>query len=414
MQFKYNKEASNHSNHTKIKIIGVGGAGGNAINNMIRSEIYGVEFLVANTDVKDLNKSQAPTKINLGAKLTKGLGAGGNPEKGRLAAEESINDIETALQDTNMLFIAAGMGGGTGTGAAPVIARKAREMGILTLGIVTLPFDFDGQIKRENAALGINELLEFVDTLIVIPNTKITKIYGKLFFKDAFKKADEIITNATHAIADIITIAGDMCLDFADVESATKDMGFAMMGIGISEGDDRALKATENAISNPLLSDIELTGCKALLINITVGNDFMMDEFEQINESITSKTGLTCKIKSGVVIDENMSGSIKVTIIATGLSPSEAVKALPNGMVTTRYIVDEVKPNATTTPFVQTKLDINPQDKVRERHTDDVSTPKPVFTPQARVTELNTNAKIYKPEEIKASEPPAFLKKYFN
>ncbi len=385
---------------TKIKILGVGGAGGNAVNSMINAGITGVEYIVANTDAQDLRKSFANTKIHLGSKITKGLGAGADPEKGKLAAEESLDEIEEILADTNMLFIAAGMGGGTGTGAAPVIAKKAKEMGVLTLGIVSLPFDFEGLKRKSNASRGIQEIQDIVDTLIVIPNNKISKIYGKVSFLEAFKKADDIITNAAQAIADIINRSGYVNVDFADVKAVMTDMGYALMGIGVAEGDDRAVNAARNAIANPLLSDIELSGCKALLINVTAGYDLMMDEFDQINQVITNETGQSGNIVSGLIMDENMQGSIKVTLIATGLSPSDAVKSLP---------IDSLNVK-TDTPKPPLQLHIK---KKEEQESEFLEIQKRIQN--ANQTEaVQPTPKTYHNQEFNKGEPPAFMKKYYN
>lgn len=385
---------------TKIKIIGVGGAGGNAVNSMINSGITGVEYMVANTDAQDLKKSNANTRIHLGAKITKGLGAGADPEKGKLAAEESLDELEEFLEDTNMLFIAAGMGGGTGTGAAPVIAKKAKEMGILTLGIVSLPFDFEGLKRKANASRGIQEIQNIVDTLIVIPNNKISKIYGKVSFLEAFKKADDVITNAAQAIADIINRSGYVNVDFADVKAVMTDMGYALMGIGIAEGDDRAVNAARNAIANPLLSDIDLSDCKALLINVTAGYDLMMDEFDQINQVITNETGQSGNIVSGLIMDETLSGKIKVTIIATGLSPSDAVKSLPIEATSTK--IDTVKP-----PI---QLHVKRKEEQESEF----------LEIQQRINKANSSEtptvtqKTFHNQEFNKGEPPAFMKKYYN
>ncbi|MCK9328672.1 MAG: cell division protein FtsZ [Candidatus Cloacimonetes bacterium] len=386
---------------TKIKILGVGGAGGNAVNSMINSGITGVEYIVANTDAQDLGKSKAATKIHLGAKITKGLGAGADPEKGRLAAEESLEDIEKLLADTNMLFIAAGMGGGTGTGAAPVIAKKAKDMGILTLGIVSLPFDFEGLKRKANASRGIQEIQDIVDTLIVIPNNKISKIYGKVTLLDAFKNADNVITNAAQAIADIINRSGYVNVDFADVKAVMTDMGYALMGIGIADGEDRAVNAARNAIANPLLSDIDLSGCKALLINVTAGYDLMMDEFDQINQVITNETGQNGNIVSGLIMDENMQGDIKVTLIATGLLPSDAVKTLP---------IDAM-PVKNDIPKPPLQLHIK---KKEDQDSEFLEIQKRIQNANQIDTVQPSNSKTYHNQEFNKGEPPAFMKKYYN
>jgi len=391
---------------TKIKIIGVGGAGGNAVNSLIDSNVYGVELMVANTDVQDLGKSKADIKIQLGKRLTQGLGAGGDPEKGRLAAEESIEEIEEALQNTNMLFITAGMGGGTGTGAAPIIAHKAREMGILTLAIVTIPFKYEGESKREIASIGIRNIQNCVDTIIVVPNSKITEVYGNLLMKDALKKSDEIITNAVHAIADIINRPGDLNVDFADVKAAMQNMGYAMIGIGSAEGKGRAVAAANNAMSNPLLTDIDLSGSRALLLNVTAGNDFMMDEFETINELITERTGNTGLVKPGLIIEDSFEGKLRVTIIATGLAPTDVVRELPESL--SKLFAEKEKNEVDTIVFTQTAISAETHKKELEEAQERIRT-------GSKVTELNVNRKDnYQSDVFRAGEPPAFIKKYFN
>jgi len=392
---------------TKIKIIGVGGAGGNAVNSLIDSQVFGVEFLAANTDVQDLGKSKAETRIQLGKKLTEGLGAGGDPEKGRKAAEESIDEIEEALQNTNMLFITAGMGGGTGTGAAPVIAHKAREMGILTLAVVTIPFKYEGENKREIASIGIQNIQNCVDTIIVVPNSKITEVYRNLLIKDALKKSDEIITNAVHSIADIINKPGDLNVDFADVKAAMKNMGYAMIGIGSATGKDRAETAANNAIANPLLADIDLSGSKALLVNVTAGNDFLMDEFETINEVITQKTGNAGLIKPGLITEDAFDGQVRVTIIATGLAPTTVVKELPESL--TRVFAEKNNNFVQDFPIIHDR--VTPENIEQE-----LNEAKDRIRTGSKVTELNLHIKKDNAQNdvFRPGEPPAFIKKYFN
>ena len=413
---------------TIIKIIGVGGAGGNAVNTMIKSNIRGVEYIAVNTDAQDLNKSLAETKIPLGAKLTKGLGAGAEPEIGRLAAEESIDDVVDAIANANMLIISAGMGGGTGTGAAPVIARKARELGILTLGVVSFPFDFEGNSRKDNANMGIKNLREAVDTLIVIPNNKLPKIYGRLTVVDAFKKTDDIITNAAEAISDIINDSATINVDFADVKNVMTDAGFGLMGGGSANGDDRVAQAVKNAIENPLLSDIDLSGCKGLLINVTAGTDLMMDEFEQVNEIITNETGKTGTIVSGLRIVDNMEGSLKVTIIAAGLSSSEseakepkpqpqpepktiAIQFPAQSQTATPTPVVAQTPIATPAP-VESDFKAEKERKLYQEELDDMFIRIKHADP---TTETTLHAKPFTANEgFKQGEPPAFMKKYFN
>jgi len=308
---------------TNIKIIGVGGAGGNAINTMITNELGGVEFIAANTDADDLQKSQARMKLQLGKKLTRGLGTGANPETGSRSAEESKDEIKSHLEGADMIFLAAGMGGGTGTGAAPIIAKIAREMGILTLGIVTTPFPFEGQKRSENADHGIRHLSEYVDTMIVIPNDKLCEIYGNAPLMTAFHNADNVLYEAAKAVSDIITITGLINVDFADVKAVMQNMGHALMGTGIAEGENRAINAARAAINNPLLSDISLAGCQSLLLNITAGQDILMSEIEEVSNVIVNETGNGANTILGVILDDGMSGKISVTIIATGLDKTQ-------------------------------------------------------------------------------------------
>jgi len=304
---------------TNIKIIGVGGAGGNAINTMIRNELGDVEFIAANTDSGDLQKSLAKMKLQLGKKLTRGLGTGANPETGSRSAEESKDEIKSHLEGADMIFLAAGMGGGTGTGATPIIAKIAREMGILTLGIVTTPFPFEGEKRAENADHGIRHLSEYVDTLIVIPNEKLCEIYGNATIMSAFQNADNILYEAAKAVSDIITITGLINVDFADVKAVMQNSGYALMGTGVAEGENRAINAARAAINNPLLSDISLAGCKSLLLNIIAGEDILMNETDEVSNVIVNETGTGANIFMGLIIDEKMTGKISVTIIATGL-----------------------------------------------------------------------------------------------
>ncbi|HNX38115.1 MAG TPA: cell division protein FtsZ [Candidatus Cloacimonadota bacterium] len=308
---------------TNIKIVGIGGAGGNAINTMINNNLFGVEFIAANTDSSDIQKSQAKMTLQLGKKITRGLGTGANPEMGSRAAEESKDEIKSNLQDADMVFIAAGMGGGTGTGGAPVLAKIAREMGILTLGIVTTPFSFEGQKRQDNAAEGIRNLKEYVDTLIVIPNEKLNDIYPDLSLIEAFQHADNILFEAAKAVSDIINLTGYINVDFADVKAITQNMGYALMGTGIAEGENKAVNAAKAAINNPLLADVNLAGCQSMLINVTSGFDLKMSEYAEISQVISNETGSAANIISGWIIDDNMVDKVSVTLIATGLRNTE-------------------------------------------------------------------------------------------
>ena len=308
---------------TNIKIIGVGGAGGNALNTMIENNLYGVEFIAANTDSRDLAKSKANMILQLGKKLTRGLGTGANPELGARSAEESKEDIKSNLDGADMVFIAAGMGGGTGTGAAPIIAKIAREMGILSFGIVTSPFPFEGKKRAENAMYGIKHMREFVDTLLVIPNEKLCEIYSDLTLKEAFEKADDVLYEAARAVSDIINVTGLINVDFADVKAIMQNMGYALIGSGIAEGDNRAVNAARAAIDNPLLTHINLQGCQSLLLNITAGADILMSEFDEVSNVIVNETGKAANIIMGIILDDTKSGKIQVTVIATGLEKEE-------------------------------------------------------------------------------------------
>ena len=281
-----------------------------------------------NTDGSDLAKSSANMKLQLGKKLTRGLGTGANPEIGSRSAEESKDEIKSHLEGADMVFIAAGMGGGTGTGAAPVIAKIAREMGILTLGIVTSPFPFEGKKRADNAEHGIKNMKEYVDTLIVIPNAKLSEIYSTITLEDAFNKADNILFEAAKAVSDIINVTGYMNVDFADVKAVMQNMGYALMGSGVGEGENRAITAARAAIDNPLLRDLDLQGCQSLLLNITAGHDILMSEFEEVNNVIVNETGKAANIIMGVILDDTMVGKINVTIIATGLEREDKTKLI--------------------------------------------------------------------------------------
>lgn len=310
--------------HSIIKIIGVGGGGGNAVNYMYAQGIKDVDFVICNTDSQALLKSPIPIKIQLGQTLTQGLGAGNLPEKGRQSAIETLDDISEILStSTKMVFITAGMGGGTGTGAAPVIAQAAKELGILTVGIVTIPFRNEGPRRINQAIEGIAALKEHVDSLLVINNERLREIYGNLKLSEAFSKADEILTTAAKGIAEIITVPGYINVDFADVQTVMKDSGVAVMGSGISEGDDRAIKAIELALNSPLLNNNDIRGARNILLNITSGiEEITMDEVGIITDYVQEVAGSNTDIIWGNGIDETLGNKINVTIIATGFGTS--------------------------------------------------------------------------------------------
>ena len=307
------------NNKANIKVIGVGGAGGNAVNRMIAEDVKGVEFIAANTDVQALKNSNAETKIQLGPKLTKGLGAGANPDIGEKAAEESEEQISEALQGANMIFVTAGMGGGTGTGAAPVIAKVAKEMGALTVGVVTRPFSFEGPKRARFAAEGVQKMKEHVDTLIIIANNRLLEIVDKKTpMLQAFQEADNVLRQGVQGITDLITSPGYVNLDFADVTTVMKDKGSALMGIGSANGENRIEEATKKAISSPLL-EVSIDGAEQVLLNITGGPDLSLFEAQTASEIVTDAASSDVNIIFGTSINENLEDEVVVTVIATGI-----------------------------------------------------------------------------------------------
>ncbi|PLX80718.1 MAG: cell division protein FtsZ [Desulfuromonas sp.] len=303
----------------KIKVVGVGGGGGNAVNTMICAGISGVDFIVANTDAQALRANQAPMKVQLGNQLTKGLGAGANPEVGREAALEDRSRLVDLLQGADMVFIAAGLGGGTGTGAAPVIAEVAREVGALTVGVATRPFTHEGRQRIKKADSGVKNLKSVVDSLILIPNDRLIGLAGKnMSILDAFKPADDVLRHAVQGISDLITTHGMINVDFADVKAAMSERGMAMMGIGIATGEKRAAEAAHQAISSPLLEEIDISGAKGVLVNITGSSNMTMEDFEEVSRIVHEKVHEDANIFIGLVIDEELGDAIKVTAIATG------------------------------------------------------------------------------------------------
>ena len=340
----------------RISVIGVGGAGGNAIANMIKSDVQGVQFLVANTDAQALNASEADSRIQLGLKITQGLGAGSRPEIGRAAAEETLEEIERALDGAHMCFIAAGMGGGTGTGAAPVIAKAARDRGILTVGVVTKPFAFEGSRRGRSADAGIEELQKHVDTLIVIPNQNLFRLANSdTTFKEAFQMADEVLQQGVRGITDLMVMPGLINLDFADVRSVMGEMGKAMMGTGEAAGDNRAIEAAEKAISNPLLDGVSMKGAKGVIISITGGEDMRLMEVDEAASHIKELVDPDANIIWGSAFNNDLGGKIRVSVVATGIEAEES--NIPQGKVftfpTTRAPVPAVPaapPAATIAP----------------------------------------------------------------
>ncbi len=309
-----------YSQRAVIKVIGVGGGGGNAVEHMLNASIDGVEFICANTDSQVLKNSSAKTTLQLGADITKGLGAGANPEIGRQAAIDDRERIGDVLEGADMVFITAGMGGGTGTGGAPVVAQIAKEMGILTVAVVTRPFPFEGRKRGEIASEGIKELALYVDSLITIPNEKLLSVLGRdISLLDAFKAANNVLFGAVQGIAELITCPGLINVDFADVRTVMSEMGMAMMGTGAARGSDRARVAAEAAISSPLLEDINLAGAKGILVNVTSGLDLKMGEFEEVGNTVKEFASDNATVVVGTVIDPEMEDEIRVTVVATGI-----------------------------------------------------------------------------------------------
>lgn len=308
-----------------IKVVGIGGGGGNAVEHMMAGHIEGVEFIVANTDSQALKNSSANVIIQLGENITRGLGAGANPEVGRRSAEEDREKIRTALNGADLVFIAAGMGGGTGTGAAPVFAQIAKELGVLTVAVTTKPFSFEGKMRLQTAEQGIANLSQYVDSLITIPNNKLLTVLGKnVTLINAFKAANDVLRGAVQGIAELITRPGLINVDFADVRTVMSEMGMAMMGTGVSSGDNRARLAAEAAIASPLLEDVDLTGAKGVLVNITAGLDLSIGEFEEVGEVVKNFASDGATVVVGTVIDPELRDEVRVTVIVTGLGRKQA------------------------------------------------------------------------------------------
>jgi cell division protein FtsZ len=366
----------------KIAVIGVGGAGGNAVANMINAKVEGVDFIVANTDAQALNASPAEYRIQLGPDITQGLGAGSRPEVGRAAAEETIEQVKSALAGAHMCFIAAGMGGGTGTGAAPVIAQAARELNILTVGVITKPFIFEGSRRMRSAEAGIEELQKHVDTLIVIPNQNLFLVANpNTTFKEAFLLADEVLQQGVRGITDLMVMPGLINLDFADVRSVMHEMGKAMMGTGEAEGDGRALEAAEKAIANPLLDGVSMQGAKGVIVSITGGEDMRLMEVDEAANYIRELVDPDANIIWGSAFNENLNGKIRVSVVATGIdndgsSQQSVATARPFAFSKPSVpVVETVADPVVDTPLevesaadevVEDSLDLTPQNGVEE------------------------------------------------
>ncbi|MFA5529767.1 MAG: cell division protein FtsZ [Thiohalomonadaceae bacterium] len=348
-----------------IKVIGVGGGGGNALEHMVASSIEGVDFICANTDAQALKKSSARTVLQLGGNITKGLGAGANPDIGRQAAIEDRERIQEVLEGADMVFITAGMGGGTGTGGAPVVAQVAKELGILTVAVVTKPFPFEGKKRMEIAQKGMEELKQYVDSLITIPNEKLLSVLGKqMTLLDAFKAANDVLLGAVQGIAELITRPGLINVDFADVRTVMSEMGMAMMGSGVARGEGRARAAAEMAISSPLLEDVDLSGARGILVNVTAGLDMSIGEFEEVGNAVKEFAAENATVVVGTVIDSEMSDELRVTVVATGLGRKPQEQAEQN-----LRVVSTAR-NATTGEIDYTHLERPTIQRLREREKD--------------------------------------------
>ena len=343
-----------HSSTAVIKVIGVGGGGGNAVAHMVETGIEGVDFICANTDSQALQGSQVRTSLQIGCNITKGLGAGADPDIGRQAAMEDRDRILEVIEGADMLFITAGMGGGTGTGAAPIVAQVARELGILTVAIVTKPFEMEGNKRMQIAEYGITELGKYVDSLITIPNEKLLSVLGgETTLLDAFRSANEVLQGAVQGIAELITRPGLINVDFADVRTVMSEMGMAMMGSGSSSGDDRAREAADAAASSPLLEDINLAGANGILVNVTAGTDLSIGEFQEVGNTVKEYTSPDATVVIGTVIDPEMNDRIRVTVVATGLGQESTNSEAPMQIIRQKNTKAEPNYQTLDKPTVQ-------------------------------------------------------------
>ncbi|HLI20633.1 MAG TPA: cell division protein FtsZ [Stellaceae bacterium] len=374
----------------RITVVGVGGAGGNAVNNMIRANLAGVEFVICNTDAQAMKQNLCERRIQMGIGVTRGLGAGSRPEVGRAAAEEALEEIMIALEGSNMAFITAGMGGGTGTGAAPVIARAARESGILTIGVVTKPFQFEGTHRMRLAEAGIQELQKYVDTLIIIPNQNLFRVANeRTTFADAFKMADDVLHSGVAGVTDLMVKPGLINLDFADIRAVMSEMGKAMMGTGEAEGDRRAIDAAEAAISNPLLEDVSMKGARGVLINITGGLDMTLFEVDEAANRIREEVDPEANIIFGSTFDEALEGRMRISVVATGIEADKAVQPRPLiSLVSDRSKADAARPSlAPLSPSPAPAAELKPlEQRLAEART--IGEPRAVAEARAEVAAL--------------------------
>ena len=390
-------ESSPHN--AVIKVIGIGGGGGNAIEHMIAEGIEGVEFVCANTDAQALNRSSARTSIQIGDEITKGLGAGANPDVGKQAAEENRDHIREVLEGTDMVFITAGMGGGTGTGAAPIFAQIAKELGILTVAVVTKPFAFEGKKRMVVAEEGIKQLSQYVDSLITIPNNKLLSVLGKnISLLNAFKAANNVLYGAVQGIADLITRPGLINVDFADVRTVMSEMGMAMMGTGVSAGENRAREAAESAIHSPLLEDVDFTGAKGVLVNITAGLDMSIGEFEAVGDAVKAFASESATVVVGTVIDPEMTDEMRVTVVVTGLGRTRGGRANE-----ATQSLHEVRSQAAVNMTQDSDLNYQELDRPTFMRNDQVK--------QAEALEVQTAQNSEKQQDIEYLDIPAFLRR---
>ncbi len=368
---------TNYENYARMKVVGVGGAGGNAVNRMIDAGLSGVDFISLNTDLQDLENCKATHRVQIGSRLTKGLGAGANPEIGRKAIEEDRDVVAEALLGSDMVFVTAGMGGGTGTGACPTVAEIAKDQGALTIGIITKPFDFEGKKRMNRALTGIEELKDKVDTLIVIPNQKLLNLATPdTKLTEAFRMADDVLLQATKGISDLISVPGLINLDFADVKTVMAEMGDALMGIGYGVGENRAKEAATQAIASPLLDNVSINGARALLINITGNSNMSLLEVNEAASLITEAAGADANIIFGAVIDESLQDEFRVTVIATGFGNGYGETASESGadLFSSRKVVFENKPEKHKEPLGEPQR-VPTRSKVQAFQTDDWEVP---------------------------------------
>ncbi len=404
------------SDDAVIKVVGVGGGGGNAIEHMVRESIEGVEFISVNTDAQALRKTSVNTVIQIGGDITKGLGAGANPQVGRDAALEDREALKEVLAGADMVFIAAGMGGGTGTGAAPIIAEVAKELNILTVAVVTKPFSFEGRKRLAFAEQGIEELSKHVDSLITIPNEKLLKVLGRgITLLEAFAKANDVLRNAVQGIAELITRPGMINVDFADVRTVMSEMGHAMMGSGIAVGEDRAEQAAEEAISSPLLEDIDLAGARGVLVNITAGLDMRLDEFETVGNTVKAFASDNATVVIGTSLDPDMTDEIRVTVVATGIGTEKK----PEITLVTNKAAAQAQPLATPAPAAQpaSQASVQPKAAVVEATVEKTAQNMQATKPAASSTSpaagvQNSGAAQAKPDQKEDYlDIPAFLRR---